>query len=746
MSHKGLTMEQVSGIVKSIIFTNESNGYTVCEVRDGRKAYTLVGTMPMLMPGESITAMGEWTTHPEYGRQFAVFQCKRQAPTESEEIERYLSSGFIKGLGPSTARRIVEKFGKDTFAVIQSEPLRLTGIKGITPEKALAFGQAFSEHEAMRGMYMLVQKFGISSLYAAKIQKKFGDSAEREIRENPYRLMDPDIGLSFRTCDSIAMQLGIEPSSEFRLKSAIWYVLYNSVLNGHTYYPKDELIREARKLTGVPEELILNAFDALFLESSIHVERQHPDRVYIHYLFEAERYCARRLTTLNVFRDTSLADGLDEWLSDYERKNGIFLDENQKTAIETALKSGVTVITGGPGTGKTTIIKALIEIFEEHGIKVMLCAPTGRAAKRISETSGYEAKTVHRLLEVAYDIGQEDKAYFSRNEENPLDADAIIMDEASMIDIVIMSALLKAMKPGTRLILVGDADQLPSVGPGKVLSDIIESGAIPVVKLDRIFRQSEKSMITVNAHRINHGLEPIFCEDEGDFYFIPKRSPGETVKAVVELCARQIPERFGYDFMRDIQVLTPMRKGETGVNNLNTVLQRQFNPPCEGKPEKVAGGIAYRTGDRVMQIKNDYSRAWMHMDPQGNLEEGMGVYNGDTGIITYVDLKNRILTVKYDDRRICEYTFDSLDDLEHAYAITVHKSQGSEFPVVVIPLVNVPSMLVYRNLLYTAITRARELVVIVGDPGILRRMVENTNERERYSGLRERLCEQGILY
>ena len=411
----------------------------------------------------------------------------------------------------------------------------------------------------------------------------------------------------------------------------------------------------------------------------------------------------------------------------------------------TALENGVTVITGGPGTGKTTIIKVLIEIFQKHGIKVQLCAPTGRAAKRISETSGYEAKTVHRLLEVAYEIGQNDQVYFSRNEENPLDADAIIMDEASMIDIVIMSSLLKAIRPGTRLVLVGDADQLPSVGPGKVLSDIIESGVVPVVKLDRIFRQTEESMIIVNAHRINRGLEPIFSTEEGDFYFIPRLDSRETVDAVIELCASHIPERFGYDFMRDIQVLTPMRKGDTGVHNLNAMLQQRFNPPRDGKPQKILGGIAYRAGDRVMQIRNDYNKVWTQMDQQGSLIEGQGVYNGDTGIIADVDLVSQVLTVKYDDQRICEYTFDALDDLEHAYAVTVHKSQGSEFPAVVIPLVKVPPMLVYRNLLYTAITRAKSLVVIIGNPVILRQMVENTNERERYSGLKERLCAQNLL-
>lgn len=746
MNHDGCKMEQISGIVRAIIYTNENNGYTVCEIREGKKVHTLVGTMPLLMPGESVIATGQWTTHPDYGPQFAVSQCKRQVPTVLQEMERYLASGFIKGLGPSTAKKIVERFKEETFAILQSDPLRLTEIKGIKAEKALAFGQAFSEHEAMRGMVMLVQKFGISSLYATKIWKKFGASAEEEIQKNPYRLMEPDVGLGFRTCDSIALGMGVDPGSQFRLKSALGYVLSLSALNGHTYCLKDELVKEAQKLTGAPEQLILNAFDGLLLETAICVERQHADRVYTHSLLDAERYCARKLAAMNRPKDNGMIGDILQWLTDYEKKNDIVLDENQKSAIMTALRNGVTVITGGPGTGKTTIIKALIEIFQEHGIKVLLCAPTGRAAKRISETSGYEAKTVHRLLEVGYEIGQEDQIYFSRNEDNPLEADVVIMDEASMIDIVIMSCLLKALMPGTQLILVGDVDQLPSVGPGKVLADIIESGEIPVVKLDKIFRQSEESMIIVNAHRINRGMEPILNTEAGDFYFIPKLDSQETVRAIIELCAAQIPDRFGYDFMRDIQVLTPMRKGDAGVYHLNAMLQQRLNPPHEDKPEKQSGGIAYRVGDRVMQIKNDYNKAWTQIDRQGHINDGMGVYNGDTGIITDVDLKHQILTVQYDDQRTCEYTFDTLDALEHAYAVTVHKSQGSEFPAVVIPLMKVPPMLIYRNLLYTAITRAKKLVVLIGNPDILQRMIRNSNKRERHSGLKERLCAQNRLF
>ena len=732
-------MEQINGIVRSIVYANEKNGFTVCEVKSGRSIHMFVGYMPLLMPGESVSALGEWTIHPEYGTRFSVSDCKRQAPSEEDEMERYLAGGFIKGLGPSTAKKIVKHFKAETLMIMQSEPLKLTEIKGISDEKALYFGQAFQEHEAMRGVIMLVQRFGISSGYAVKIWKKFGSSAEKEIRRNPYRLIEPDIGVGFKTCDMIAQGLGIDPGSEFRLKSAIHFALSSSILNGNTYYLKYDLLKEAGSLTGMPEELISNAFDGMLLDSRIHVEKQYPERVYTDYLFEAERYCARRLAALN--RDVGINEpaNIDELLTQYETKNNISLDENQKSAINCSLKHGISVITGGPGTGKTTIIKALIEIFEEHGIKVMLCAPTGRAAKRISETSGYEAKTVHRLLEVGYAIGKDDTPYFGRNEDNTLETDVIIMDEASMIDIVIMNSLLKAMMPETRLILVGDVDQLPSVGPGKVLADIIECNEMPVVKLDKIFRQSEESMIIANAHRINRGVQPVINEEESDFYFIRKANSRAVVDAVIELCAAIIPEKFGYDSKKDIQVLTPMRKGDAGVYHLNAMLQERLNPYDDGKPQKLSGSIAYRTGDRVMQIRNDYNKPWTLFDEQGRLSEGQGVYNGDMGMIMDVDLKGSVLTVKYDDQRICEYPFDALDDLEHAFAVTVHKSQGGEFPAVVIPLFNVPPLLVYRNLLYTAVTRARKLVVLVGNPSILERMVDNFNERDRYSGLKERL-------
>ena len=734
-------MEQITGSIKSIRYTNEKNGYTVCDLQKDNSVITLVGIMPLLVVGENVTASGEFVNHPDYGRQFKVESCERKNPTREEEIQVYLSSGFIKGLGPTTAQRIVEAFKDKTFQILQFEPFRLSEIKGITPEKALSFGQAFLDHENMRGIVMLMQRYGVPASFAAKVWKRFGTYAEAEIRENPYRLAESDIGLSFSVCDKIGFSLGIEPYSKERLKSALLFLLHSSISNGHTFTPKVELVRLGVKLTKVSEELILDAFDALLMEGGIFVERQHPDRVYNQALLEAERFCAMKLAFLNQERNDGLFEDSDTNLLRYESNQNIFLDEIQKKAVKCALAQGISIITGGPGTGKTTIIKSLIQLFEAKGLSVILAAPTGRAAKRISETSGCEAKTIHRLLEVAYSIDEEEKPYFMRNEENPLSADVMIVDEASMIDIMMMSALLKAYPQDARLILVGDADQLPSVGPGKVLSDIIRSEKFPVVKLETIFRQSEESLIITNAHLINQGIMPAINQEECDFYFIQKLSSKEVSSSVVNLCTREIPERFGLDPFRDIQVLSPMRKGETGIYNLNGLLQQSLNSENVNKPQKVSGNTIFRLGDRVMQIRNDYTLPWTLSDDKGGWIEGLGVYNGDLGIVFDIDLKEELLTVRFDDNRTSEYRFDRLENLEHAYAITVHKSQGTEFPAVVIPLFGVPSALICRNILYTAVTRAKKLVVLVGNPNTMEDMIRNMNEKERYSGLKERLSE-----
>ena len=736
-------MDRISGVIKSIRYTSEKTGYTVCDLKNDKSIITLVGIMPLLAVGENLEATGEFVQHADYGRQFKVISSERKNPTREEEIKEYLSSGFIKGLGPTTAKRIVEAFKEKTFEIIKLEPYRLAEIKGITPEKALSFGQAFMEHENMRVIVMLMQQYGVPASFATKIWKRFGSLAETEIKRNPYRLTESDIGLTFQVCDRIALSSGFEPYCKERLKSGLMFVLNTSISNGHTYAIKGDLIKKAIKLMQASEELILDAFDALILEGRIFAEHQHKERVYTETLLEAERFCARRLMSLNTSRKEKWHNGLDDLILEYEEKQKIILDDIQKNAVKCALEHGVTIITGGPGTGKTTIIKCLIHLFEDKGLTVILAAPTGRAAKRISETSGCEAKTIHRLLEVGYNIDDNEKPFFIKNEDNPLSCDVLIVDEASMIDIIMMNALLRAFPQDARLILVGDADQLPSVGPGKVLSDIIESERFPVVKLQTIFRQSEESLIITNAHLINQGIVPTLNKEEGDFYFIQKLNSSDVSRCVVDLCMKNIPERFGFDPVKDIQVLSPMRKGDAGVYQLNIKLQESLNPEKQDKPQKVFGSAIFRLGDRVMQIRNDYTLPWTLSDENGGWTEGLGVYNGDLGIVIDIDEKNEILTVRFDDQRVSEYRFDQIENLEHAYAITVHKSQGTEFPVVVIPLFGVPGALKCRNLLYTAVTRAKKLVVLVGSASTMEDMVQNLNERERFSGLKERLNEAG---
>lgn len=735
-------MEQISGIVGSIRYTNVKTGYTVCDLEsDEHKNITLVGIMPLLVEGENIIASGEFVVHPDYGLQFAVQRCERKNPTREEQMMRYLSSGFIKGMGASTAKKIVEYFKEQTFEILESEPYRLTEIKGISPERALYFGQAFIEHEKIRDLVMLVQRYGISSNVAVKLWNKFGADAEEVFRRNPYRLAENDIGLSFSACDRIALSSGFELYSKDRLKCAVMCVLWASVSDGHTYMPLEELLKTGARLTKAEEGYISDAIDALRLEGLIAAERQHPDRIYTEELIEAERYCARKLSLLNGNRNEERTEEAEKLIEKYGENQDLYLDDIQKEAVICALLNNVSVITGGPGTGKTTIIKTLIKIFEEKGLKTVLAAPTGRAAKRISETSGCEARTIHRLLEVGYSIEDNERPYFMRDEDNPLDADVLIIDEASMIDIVLMQALLRALPHDTRLVLVGDSDQLPSVGPGKVLSDIIMSNAFPVVKLKTIFRQTEQSGIISNAHLINQGLMPELNTEEGDFYFIPKLGSKSVNECLIDLCVNKIPEQFGFDPIRDIQVLSPMKKGETGVRRLNELLQRVLNPEKDDKPQKAFGNTIFRTGDRVMQVRNDYTMPWTLIDEKGCFSEGLGVYNGDLGIIEDIDTKAGLITVRFDDNRVSEYDFDKIDSLEHAFAITVHKSQGTEFPAVVIPLFGVPKSLVSRKILYTAITRARKLVVLVGNPEIMEEMIRNENEKERYSGLRERLSE-----
>lgn len=736
----GDELEEIKGIVCAIRYSNEKNGYTVCDIRtEDNTRTTLVGVMPLLVEGEDIIALGQFVNHASYGRQFQVSSCKREKPSEEGNILKYLSSGLIKGVGPATAKKIVKEFGQETFNVLQFEPLKLTKIKGISDEKALGFAEAFIERENMRSIIMFMNQFGVSSNYAIKIWNLFGSEAEQEVKNNPYRLSEPDIGLSFAVSDKIAFSLGFDANSLERLKCALLYSISNSIAQGNTYTPKDSLIKRAARLTRAGEELLLNAFDSLLIDSLIYVEHQYPDRVYTDELIEAERYIARKLAGLNVKRDEYWVDESKKIITEYQSQQKAELDIIQIKAVECAMTQGVSVITGGPGTGKTTIIKILIEIFEGMGLTTILAAPTGRAARRISETSGYEAKTIHRLLEVGYKIEENEKPLFMRNEDNPLLADVLIIDEASMLDITMTTALLKAFPWEGRLVLVGDSDQLPSVGPGKILSDIIECQSFPVVKLETIFRQAEESQIIKNAYLINQGVMPDLDNEARDFIFIPKTNSHDVINTLIELHTNYIPERYGLDPSKDIQVLSPMRKGNVGVHNLNFVLQKHLNPEQSNKPQKTYINTTFRLGDRVMQIRNDYNMSWTLTHEQESMTKGLGVYNGDLGIIIDIDFKVELITVQFDDNRICEYGFDALENLEHAFATTVHKSQGTEFPAVVISLFGVPEPLKYKNLLYTAITRAKELVVLVGSLSTLEKMVQNSNKQERYSGLKERL-------
>ncbi len=733
-------MEQIEGIVEQIIYCNENNGYTVCDIRAGRRLITLVGYIPGLGIGETIFVSGTWVVHQDYGKQLKVESYERRLPKTTDAIFKYLASGVIKGIGEATAKKIVDKFGDETIHVLQFEPLKLSGIKGISTGKALRIGQAFMEQEQVRQVVMFLQSYGISANYAVKVWKKFGEQSIEEIKRNPYRLTDDDINIGFRIADRVAISIGIDSCSKFRIQSGVQYALSAAVQKGHVYLPANILIPYTARLLGVNDETAAEVLDGMIFEESIYIERSNPDRVYLSAFYKAEQYVCRKIYHICSAEPKKKIYNLDEALKEVENEQHVTYADKQLEAIRCSASESILVVTGGPGTGKTTLIKGIISLFKKQGMKVVLAAPTGRAAKRMTEASGTEAKTIHRLLEVGYIDGDDSSRNFRKNEQDPIEADVVIIDEASMVDVLLMHALLKAIVPGTRLVFVGDVDQLPSVGPGRVLSDMIDSGVLNVVRLDQIFRQAEESSIVTNAHMINKGKYPVINTSGEDFFFINKSLPQDTAEAILELCTSRIPEKFGLDPIRDIQVLSPMKKGLAGIFNLNAALQGKLNPPRPGLAEKRYRDIVFRENDRVMHIKNNYSLSWRNGGEKESVIAGEGVFNGDMGIIQKIDVDNSFLTVSYDDGKVVEYDFDMLDQLELAYAITVHKSQGSEFPAVVIALSGVPPMLACRNLLYTAITRARQLVILVGDINILKSMVDNNFERERFTGLKEKLC------
>ncbi|NJD01561.1 MAG: ATP-dependent RecD-like DNA helicase [Ruminiclostridium sp.] len=732
----------VEGTVEDIIYSNEINGYTVCDIKCDEKIVTAVGYMPFLNVGENVKITGKLVNHPEYGDQLKVELYEKVLPQTAEAIEKYLASGVIKGVGPATAARIVKTFGKDTLDIMNFRPQMLAEVKGISLDKAVRIGQAFDEQRGLRNIVLFLQEFGISPACCMKIHKAFGDRAVNEIKQNPYKLSDDIFGIGFKTADRIAMSMGIDPASGFRICSGIKHVLSEAAGNGHTYFPEDKLKEYTCRLLQTNLTDIENSLISLVLDRIVVAEKQDGiNRIYLSSFFNAELGVCRKLIELSLADFDSKINDIDIKLLKIEKEEGIELAGMQKTAIEEALKRGVLVITGGPGTGKTTIIKGIIKLLEREGHKAALAAPTGRAAKRMSEATGYEARTIHRLLEIGYTGDNRDRdLLFQRNENNPLEADVIIIDEVSMVDVLLMNHLLKAVPPGARLILAGDINQLPSVGAGNVLKDIINSGLVKTVKLTEIFRQAQESMIIVNAHRINNGEMPCLNVKGKDFFFVPRSNAENVVRAVTDLCCRRLPDTYGYEPLRQIQVLTPARKGPAGVVNLNIELQKVLNLPGGNKCEKVYKDYIFREGDRVMQVKNNYSLRWAKAGQ--SYIEGTGVFNGDTGIISRIDEKAQIIEVTFEEDRVVEYDFTILDEIEPAFAVTVHKSQGSEFPVVVMPVFSGPPVLMTRNLLYTAVTRARDLVVLVGDEGALADMVANEREMLRYSGLADKLKRQ----
>ena len=734
------TVESLAGYVEHIIYRNADNGYTVLNLVSGEDEITCVGIFSAIAEGENIEAQGEYTEHPTYGQQFKVTSFEEKAPEDEEAIERYLGSGAIKGIGLAMAARIVRRFKEDTFRIIEEEPERLAEIKGISNRKAMEIASQVNEKRDLRQAMIFLQQYGITMNLAVKVYQAYGQDVYGIIRENPYRLADDIDGVGFRTADEIAARVGIRMDSDFRVRSGILYTLPQASGEGHTYLPETELTPRASKLLNVTAEQVEKQYMDLAIERKIILKQMEDQtQIYAASFYYMEANTATMLKRLNVSYDVSDAE-IEQQIRGIEKKSGMTLDEHQVTAVKEAVRNGLLVITGGPGTGKTTTINTIIRYFELEGLEIFLAAPTGRAAKRMSETTGFEARTVHRMLEL--NGGAEGSGGFERDESNPLEADVIIVDEMSMVDISLMYSLLKAISVGTRLILVGDVNQLPSVGPGSVLRDIIQSHACNVVMLTKIFRQASTSDIIVNAHKINHGEEVILDNKSMDFFFLKRYDADVIINVVLQLIKQKLP-KFVDATPYDIQVLTPMRKGLLGVERLNGILQRYMNPPANDKVEKEYGSTVFREGDKVMQTKNNYQLAWEIRTKFGlTVDKGLGIFNGDMGIIRQINDFAEQMIIEFDEGRMVEYPYKLLDELELAYAITIHKSQGSEYPAVVIPLLGGPMMLMNRNLLYTAVTRARKCVTLVGNEVTFQQMIQNTSQQKRYSGLCDRLKEK----
>lgn len=738
-------MEKIKGYVDHIIFQNKENGYTVMVLVADSGEITCVGSCRDLSQGETIEAEGEYIEHPVYGMQLKVHAYHVIAPTDSIAMERYLGSGAIKGIGAALAARIVKRFGEDTFRIMEEEPERLAEIKGISENKAREIAIQMEEKKDLRDAMVYLQQFGISNTLAVKIYDTYKTDIYSILEENPYRLAEDVNGIGFRIADEIASRIGIHTNSDYRIRSGVYYTLVQAVSEGHCYLPMELLLERASELLEVSAEYISPQIESLVMDKKLVVKK---DKVYAATYYYAELHCAVLLNQLNIpmweadslpSQEAAMRKKLDKIREELHME----LNDLQAEAVMTSIRNGLFILSGGPGTGKTTTINMMIRYFESEGLDLMLAAPTGRAAKRMTEATGYEARTIHRMLELNSGLTDEDgrRVRFERNEQNPLEADVVIIDEMSMVDIQLFGALLRAIAPGTRLILVGDVNQLPSVGPGQVLRDIMESERFPTVVLKKIFRQAEKSDIVMNAHRINRGEQIALDNKSMDFFFLERNDVNVIYKHMIVLIKEKMPG-FVNASPTDIQVLTPMRKGSLGCETLNTILQKYLNPPAPGKKEHQVGETIYREGDKVMQIRNNYQLEWEIVSKYGiPVDAGLGIFNGDTGRIAEIREQTSELVVEYDEHRRVTYPFALLEELELAYAVTIHKSQGSEYPAVILPLLTGPRMLFNRNILYTAVTRAKNCVTILGSSDTVRSMIENANEHKRFTGLTDRIRE-----
>ena len=744
-------MEQVKGYVEHIIYRNDDNGYTVMNLMNGEEEIVCVGNFRTIDLGETLEVSGNYTEHPMYGMQLKAESYRVVEPDDEAGMERYLASGAIKGIGAALASRIIKKFGKDTFRVIEEEPERLAEIKGISEKKAREIAVRMEEKKDMRSAMVFLQKYGISDAMAVRIYNTYGEGIYGVMRENPYRLAEDVGGIGFRAADEIARKAGIHMDSDYRIRSGILYALAQSMAEGNIYLPENILLERCTSLLEVDKEGIEPQISNLAMEKKIVVKLADEKRIYAASAYYEELNCAKMLHDLNISMtqgngwEASEEKRVQQRISMLEKTQKIRLDELQKQAVLESIKNGIMILTGGPGTGKTTTINTMIGYFAEEGMDIFLAAPTGRAAKRMTEATGYEAKTIHRLLELnGASVEEKRLAKFERNEENPLEADVIIIDEMSMVDIHLFQALLKAIMPGTRLVMAGDINQLPPVGPGQVLRDLIDSGCFPKVMLQKIFRQAEESDIVVNAHRIHEGKNIALDNKSRDFFFLERNDVNVIYKHMIQLIREKLPPYVNAG-RYDIQVLTPMRKGSLGVETLNGILQQYLNPPDASKEEHPYGNGLFRVGDKVMQIKNNYQMEWEVVSKYGiPVDKGLGVFNGDMGVIREINEFSQELVVEFDECRRVAYPFHQLDEIELAYAVTIHKSQGSEYPAVIMPLLSGPRMLMNRNLLYTGVTRAKYCVTILGSRQMVGDMIANESQNRRYTSLCDRIREMAF--